>query len=202
MQGTASCSDRTTRSGRPGECIAGLDALDLGEPAKAAFLAGMRNAYSSSTESGTSALMADRSPTSEGITMPWTIERKHDHVAVVTMNTNKANAQNPAFFDDLHAAFDRLEAEFNECAVVLTGTGKVFSAGLDLDHHFAMYRAPQSQGDRRLVRGLSRHQSSPVHLSPAHRRGDQWPCLCGRVHHGDRLRLPDRCGRRAAVCAE
>jgi len=71
--------------------------------------------------------------------MPWTIERKHPHVAVVTMNTNKVNAQNPAFFTDLHAAFDRLEAEFNDCAVVLTGTGKVFSAGLDLDHHFAMY---------------------------------------------------------------
>jgi enoyl-CoA hydratase len=29
--------------------------------------------------------------------MSWTIERKHDHVAVVTMNTNKVNAQNPAF---------------------------------------------------------------------------------------------------------
>jgi enoyl-CoA hydratase len=71
--------------------------------------------------------------------MSWTIEQKHDHVVVVTMNTNKVNAQNPAFFDDLHAAFDRLEAEFNVCAVVLTGTGKVFSAGLDLDHHFAMY---------------------------------------------------------------
>ncbi|EKS36046.1 enoyl-CoA hydratase/isomerase family protein [Afipia clevelandensis] len=71
--------------------------------------------------------------------MAWTIERKHDHVAVVTMNTNKVNAQNPAFFDDLHAAFDRLEKEFDECAVVLTGTGKVFSAGLDLDHHFAMF---------------------------------------------------------------
>ena len=27
--------------------------------------------------------------------MPWKIERKHDHVAVVTMNTNKVNAQNP-----------------------------------------------------------------------------------------------------------
>ena len=25
--------------------------------------------------------------------MPWTIERKHPHVAVVTMNTNKVNAQ-------------------------------------------------------------------------------------------------------------
>lgn len=71
--------------------------------------------------------------------MPWTIERKHDHVVVVTMNINKVNAQNPAFFDDLHAAFDRIETEFDDCAVVLTGTGKVFTAGLDLDHHFAMF---------------------------------------------------------------
>ena len=69
--------------------------------------------------------------------MPWRIERKHDHVAVVTMNTNKVNAQNPAFFGDLHAAFDRLEAEFSNCAVVLTGT--VFSAGLDFDHHFPLF---------------------------------------------------------------
>jgi enoyl-CoA hydratase len=48
--------------------------------------------------------------------MPWIIERQHPHVAVVTMNTNKVNAQNPAFFTDLHAAFDRLEAEFSDCA--------------------------------------------------------------------------------------
>ena len=71
--------------------------------------------------------------------MPWTIERKHDHVAVVTMNTNKVNAQNPVFFADLHAAFDRLEAEFSGCAVVLTGTGVLFSAGLDFDHHFPLF---------------------------------------------------------------
>jgi enoyl-CoA hydratase len=55
------------------------------------------------------------------------------------MNTNKANAQNPTFFDDLHRAFDRLEAEFNDCAVVLTGTGRVFSAGLDFDYHFPLF---------------------------------------------------------------
>jgi hypothetical protein len=30
--------------------------------------------------------------------MAWTIDRKHDHFAVVTMNTNKVNAQNAAFF--------------------------------------------------------------------------------------------------------
>ena len=71
--------------------------------------------------------------------MPWTIERKHPHVAMVTMNTNKVNAQNPAFFADLHAAFDRLESEFTDCAVVLTGSGAVFTAGLDFDHHFPMF---------------------------------------------------------------
>jgi enoyl-CoA hydratase len=71
--------------------------------------------------------------------MPWTIERKHDHVAVVTMNTNKVNAQNPAFFDDLHATFDRLEVEFSDCAAVLTGSGFTFSAGLDFDHHFPLF---------------------------------------------------------------
>lgn len=71
--------------------------------------------------------------------MAWSIERKSENVVLVTMNTNKANAQNPAFFDDLHQAFDRLESEFSECAVVLTGTGRAFSAGLDFDYHFPLF---------------------------------------------------------------
>ena len=71
--------------------------------------------------------------------MPWTIDRRAEHVALVTMQTNKANAQNPTFFDDLHRAFDRLEAEFHDCAVVLTGTGRVFSAGLDFEYHFPLF---------------------------------------------------------------
>jgi enoyl-CoA hydratase len=77
--------------------------------------------------------------------MPWIIERRHPHVAVVTMNTNKVNAQNPAFFADLHAAFDRLEVEFDDCAVVLTGTGAVFTAGLDFDHHFPLFACSPTQ---------------------------------------------------------
>jgi hypothetical protein len=64
--------------------------------------------------------------------VPWIIERRHDHVAVVTMNTNKVNAQNPAFFADLQAAFERLEKEFSDCAVVLTGTGTLFGQVYDL----------------------------------------------------------------------
>ncbi len=44
--------------------------------------------------------------------MAWQIERREEHTALVTMTTNKANAQNPTFFADLHRAFDRLESEF------------------------------------------------------------------------------------------
>ena len=62
--------------------------------------------------------------------MPWTIERKHDHVAVVTMNTNKVNAQNPVFFADLHAAFDRLEAEFSGLPVRYMRTALIAAAKL------------------------------------------------------------------------
>ena len=70
--------------------------------------------------------------------MSWTIERR-GRVAVVTMTTNPVNAQNRAFFADLHEAFDRLERDHPESPVVLTGTGTRFSAGLDLGEHFPLF---------------------------------------------------------------
>lgn len=70
--------------------------------------------------------------------MSWTIERR-GRVAVVTMTTNPVNAQNRAFFADLHDTFDRLERDHAESPVVLTGTGARFSAGLDLGEHFALF---------------------------------------------------------------
>ena len=70
--------------------------------------------------------------------MSWTIERL-GRVAVVTMTTNPVNAQNRAFFADLHEAFDRLERDHPESPVVLTGTGTRFSAGLDLGEHFPLF---------------------------------------------------------------
>jgi enoyl-CoA hydratase len=70
--------------------------------------------------------------------MSWTIERR-GRVAVVTMTTNPVNAQDRAFFADLHEAFDRLEADHADSPVVLTGTGKRFSAGLDLGEHFPLF---------------------------------------------------------------
>jgi enoyl-CoA hydratase/carnithine racemase len=58
--------------------------------------------------------------------MSWSIER-HGRVAVVTMTTNPVNAQNRAFFADLHDAFDRLEQDHPDSPVVLTGQGGRFS---------------------------------------------------------------------------
>ena len=74
--------------------------------------------------------------------MSWTIERR-GRVAVVTMNTNPVNAQNRAFFADLHDTFDRLEQEHPDSPVVLTGSGKRFSAGLDLGEHLPLFAGPR-----------------------------------------------------------
>jgi hypothetical protein len=78
-----------------------------------------------------------------GVPMPWTIECRHDHVAVVTMNTNKVNAQNPAFFDDLHAAFDRLEGDASSPArphaLGLCRVRVMFARGADLQYWRSHY---------------------------------------------------------------
>src|SRR5947199_8480993 len=73
--------------------------------------------------------------------MSWRIERQ-GRVAVVTMTTNPVNAQNRAFFADLHDAFDRLEKDHPDSPVVLTGQGGRCSAGLDLDEHFRLFAGP------------------------------------------------------------
>lgn len=70
--------------------------------------------------------------------MAWEIEVVQD-CAVVRMNTNKVNVQNDQFFADLHGAFDRLESEFNELPVVLTGQGNTFSAGIDFQYSFNIF---------------------------------------------------------------
>lgn len=73
--------------------------------------------------------------------MSWTIDR-HGRTAVVTMTMNPVNAQNRAFFDDLHDTFDRLETDHPESTVVLTGQRGRFSAGLDLGEHFPLFAGP------------------------------------------------------------
>ncbi len=70
--------------------------------------------------------------------MAWEIKR-HGNVALVTMNSNKVNAQDEAFLADLHQAFDRLDGEFKDCAVVITSNKNCFSAGLDFERNFRLF---------------------------------------------------------------
>ncbi len=71
------------------------------------------------------------------IAVSWDLERVGD-VVIVRMSGTKANAQNDVFFEALHAAFDRLESEFADCAVVLTSAETCFSAGIDFESAFAI----------------------------------------------------------------
>lgn len=57
--------------------------------------------------------------------------RAHEH--------EQGHVQNDLFFADLHRAFDRLEGEFNELSVVLTGQRDTFSAGIDFQYSFEIF---------------------------------------------------------------
>lgn len=61
-----------------------------------------------------------------------TVETK-DHVAQVTLiGPGKGNAMGPAFWSELPQVFAELDADRDVRAIVLTGSGKNFSYGLDL----------------------------------------------------------------------
>jgi len=55
-----------------------------------------------------------------------------DGVAVVTLNEPKVNAQTVGLMESLTATFDQFNDSKDVRAVILTGAGKVFSAGADL----------------------------------------------------------------------
>src|SRR3984893_18132001 len=56
-----------------------------------------------------------------------------DHVAQVTLvGPGKGNAMGPAFWAEMPEVFAKLDADSDVRAIVLTGSGKHFSYGLDL----------------------------------------------------------------------
>ena len=92
--------------------------------------------------------------------MSWQIDLV-DGVAVVTMNTNKANAQNEHFFADLHEALDRLDREPPSTGIVLTGQGSIFSAGIDLKYSLPLFA---TQDLRAIREWFARYRATNVRL--------------------------------------
>jgi enoyl-CoA hydratase/carnithine racemase len=92
--------------------------------------------------------------------MGWAIEPR-DGAIVITMNSNPVNKMNPEFFDDLHAAFDRVDREQPRCPIVLTGQGTTFSAGLDFDHAFPLFARNDASA---ILRWFARFRDSIVRV--------------------------------------
>lgn len=63
-------------------------------------------------------------------------------VAVLTLDRPPANALTRAFFEEMTTRLEQLERDDSVRAVVLTGTGAFFSAGLDL---FEVFDAPAAE---------------------------------------------------------
>ena len=62
----------------------------------------------------------------------------HDHTATVTLNRpEKRNALSRALLAELHQALDDLHQERKVRGVILTGSGSVFCAGMDLNEMLA-----------------------------------------------------------------
>ena len=74
--------------------------------------------------------------------MPFVELEKHNKIAVARLNRGKVHALNEALVDELTDCFDQLENDNATEAVILTGTGKFFSFGLDIPDLF-----PYSQAD-------------------------------------------------------
>ena len=149
--------------------------------------------------------------------MSWTIERR-GRVAVVTMRTNTVNAQNRAFFADLHEAFDRLEtrpprfpgrADRHRHPVLRRprprralpalrrgpGRGRVLVPGLPGDEHAAVHLPAPDRG---------RGQRARVRRWPDHRRRLRPPRRRGRRRRGSastRCRSGSRCPRSTCGCS-
>jgi enoyl-CoA hydratase len=75
-----------------------------------------------------------------------------DAIAVVTMDNPPVNAQNPQFNAEMAHVFDTLSDRKDARVAVLTGAGKVFSAGADMKGRARLNAAGESWQHKRRVR--------------------------------------------------
>ena len=106
------------------------------------------------------------------------------NVAVLRMNHGKANAMDLEFCEALTAQFNDLR-QSSPRAVVITGSGRMFSAGVDL------LRRGRGAATARSFCRCQPGARSAVLIAQAGRRGGQRTCDCRGLRDGVRRRLPD-----------
>ena len=84
-------------------------------------------------------------PTFETLALSWVGEGV---VQVALARADKSNAMNRAMWRELTAAFAAVaDIDFPARAVLLVGSGRNFTAGLDLGDHMAMFSPPADGGE-------------------------------------------------------
>ena len=119
-------------------------------------------------------------------------------VADVRLNRpEKMNALDPAMFDGLIEVGEAVKADPSVRAVVLSGEGRAFCAGLDFGSFQAMADAPKDRptGDVDLGRKDGPHHQ-PRPAGGVRVAGDAGTGHRRRARGGARRRVPDRSGRR------
>src|ERR1700761_5636723 len=82
-----------------------------------------------------------------------------DNIATITLNRpDKRNAISPAMIADIQSALDAIEKNHATRVVIITGAGKAFCAGMDLDKLAALatQTATENQEDSRRIAKLLR----------------------------------------------
>jgi methylglutaconyl-CoA hydratase len=82
-----------------------------------------------------------------------------DNIATITLNRpDKRNAINPQMIADIQSALDAIEKNHATRVVIITGAGKTFCAGMDLDKLAALatQTATENQEDSRRIAKLLR----------------------------------------------
>src|SRR5580692_6744300 len=82
-----------------------------------------------------------------------------DNIATITLNRpDKRNAINPTMIADIQSALDAIEKNHSTRVVILTGAGKAFCAGMDLDKLAALatQTSAENQEDSRRIAKLLR----------------------------------------------
>ena len=95
------------------------------------------------------------------------------HVATITLNRpEKLNALSPDLTAEFHAALDEIDAEEDIRAVVLTGAGRGFCSGADVNRQLESLEGRQSQSPAPEGPGITALAPHiPPHQPARYRRG-------------------------------